>query len=159
MNRRDCEYARGSSAGRPAAYTNIPVAFCGPQRHGSADAPIVYANLKTVQSEEGVKSYHIAVFCAPASKFRWLYLYTNQKRDVFKDSHVQFFAMMGGVWREIVYDNMKYTKTRRILTPCIQTATICVCYLYPDSTVGKVRNKRYEGCNKKNSIFCCCCAH
>ncbi|MFA6662436.1 MAG: IS21 family transposase [Bacilli bacterium] len=56
---------------------------------------------------EGVKTYHMAVFCAPASKFRWLYLYTNQKKAVFMDSHVQFFEMMGGVWREIVYDNMK----------------------------------------------------
>ena len=63
---------------------------------------------------EGVKSYHMAVFCAPASKFRWLYLYTNQKRDVFMDSHVQFFAMMGGVWREIVYDNMKNVVTKFI---------------------------------------------
>lgn len=63
---------------------------------------------------EGVKSYHMAVFCAPASKFRWLYLYTNQKKDVFMDSHVQFFAMMGGVWREIVYDNMKNVVTKFI---------------------------------------------
>jgi len=63
---------------------------------------------------EGVKSYHMAVFCAPASKFRWLYLYTNQKKAVFMDSHVQFFAMMGGVWREIVYDNMKNVVTKFI---------------------------------------------
>jgi transposase len=63
---------------------------------------------------EGVKSYHMAVFCAPASKFRWLYLYTNQKKTVFMDSHVQFFEMMGGVWCEIVYDNMKNVVTKFI---------------------------------------------
>ena len=63
---------------------------------------------------EGVKSYHMAVFCAPASRFRWLYLYTNQKKTVFMDSHVQFFEMMGGVWREIVYDNMKNVVTKFI---------------------------------------------
>ena len=63
---------------------------------------------------DGVKSYHMAVFCAPASKFRWLYLYTNQKKAVFMDSHVQFFAMMGGSWREIVYDNMKNVVTKFI---------------------------------------------
>lgn len=63
---------------------------------------------------EGVKTYHMAVFCAPASRFRWLYLYTNQKKAVFMDSHVQFFAMMGGVWREIVYDNMKNVVTKFI---------------------------------------------
>lgn len=63
---------------------------------------------------EGVKSYHMAVFCAPASKFRWMYLYINQKKDVFMDSHVQFFSMVGGVWREIVYDNMKNVVTKFI---------------------------------------------
>jgi len=63
---------------------------------------------------EGVKSYHMAVFCSPASRFRWLYLYTNQKKTVFMDSHVQFFSMMGGVWREIVYDNMKNVVTKFI---------------------------------------------
>ena len=63
---------------------------------------------------EGVKSYHMAVFCAPASKFRWLYLYTNQKKTVFMDSHVQFFEMMGGVWCEVVYDNMKNVVTKFI---------------------------------------------
>lgn len=63
---------------------------------------------------EGVKTYHMAVFCAPASRFRWLYLYTNQKKTVFMDSHVQFFEMTGGVWREIVYDNMKNVVTKFI---------------------------------------------
>lgn len=55
----------------------------------------------------GVKTYHMAVFCAPASNFRWLYLYTNQKKEVFLDSHVRFFEMMGGAYWEVVYDNMK----------------------------------------------------
>ena len=48
---------------------------------------------------EGVRTYHMAVFCAPASGFRWLYLYTNQKKAVFMDSHVNFFDKMGGVWQ------------------------------------------------------------
>lgn len=56
---------------------------------------------------EGMRTYHMAVFCSPASGFRWLYLYTNQKKEVFLDSHVRFFEMMGGVYLEVVYDNMK----------------------------------------------------
>ncbi|MCL1847944.1 MAG: IS21 family transposase [Coriobacteriia bacterium] len=57
---------------------------------------------------DGIKgTYHMAVFGAPASKFRWAYLYDNQKKEVFLDSHVRFFAMVGGIWREVVYDNMK----------------------------------------------------
>ena len=56
---------------------------------------------------EGVKVYHMAVFSSPATGFRWLYLYTNQKKGVFMDSHVKFFEMIGGCYKEIVYDNMR----------------------------------------------------
>jgi len=63
---------------------------------------------------EGVKAYHMAVFASPAGSFRWLYLYTNQKKQVFMDSHVKFFEMMGGAHREIVYDNMRNVVTKFI---------------------------------------------
>jgi len=56
---------------------------------------------------EGIKTYHMAVVSSPGGGFRWLYLYTNQKKAVFMDSHVRFFEMMGGSYREIVYDNMR----------------------------------------------------
>jgi hypothetical protein len=56
---------------------------------------------------EGVKTYHMAVMSSPGGGFRWVYLYTNQKKAVFMDSHVRFFEMMGGCYREIVYDNMR----------------------------------------------------
>ena len=54
-----------------------------------------------------VKRYYIAVLSSPAANFRWCYLYDNCKKDVFLDSHVRFFEMIGGVWKEIVYDNMR----------------------------------------------------
>ena len=53
------------------------------------------------------KKYYIAVLSSPAGNFRWCYLYDNCKKDVFLDSHVKFFEMIGGIWKEIVYDNMK----------------------------------------------------
>lgn len=53
------------------------------------------------------KKYYIAVLSSPAGNFRWCYLYDNCKKDVFLDSHVRFFKMIGGVWKEIVYDNMR----------------------------------------------------
>ena len=56
---------------------------------------------------EGVKVYHMAVFSSPGGGWRWAYLYTNEKQGVFLDSHVKFFEMMGGCWREVVYDNMR----------------------------------------------------
>jgi transposase len=53
------------------------------------------------------KTCHMAVLSSPGGGFRWLYLYKNQKKAVFMDSHVRFFEMMGGSYFEIVYDNMR----------------------------------------------------
>ena len=54
-----------------------------------------------------VRKYYIAVLSSPAGNFRWCYLYDNCKKEVFMDSHVKFFEMIGGVWKEVVYDNMR----------------------------------------------------
>ena len=56
---------------------------------------------------EGLKTYQLAVFCAPASNFRWCFLYDNQKQPAFLDAHVKFFDLVGGVWDEVFYDNMR----------------------------------------------------
>lgn len=53
------------------------------------------------------EKFHIAVLSSPKSNFRWAYLYKNQKKDVFLDSQVKFFDMVGGVYDEVVYDNMR----------------------------------------------------
>ena len=58
--------------------------------------------------------YHMALFTSSAGKYRWLKLYTNQKKPVFMDSHVRFFEYVGGCWREVVYDNMKNVVTKFI---------------------------------------------
>ena len=63
---------------------------------------------------EGIKTYHMAVMSSPGGSYRWGYLYTNQKKAVFMDSHVRFFEMMGGCHREIVYDNMRNVVTKFI---------------------------------------------
>ncbi len=52
-------------------------------------------------------TYHLAVLSSPGGNFRWAYLYKNQKQDIFMDSHVQFFEMVKGVYKEVVYDNMR----------------------------------------------------
>jgi hypothetical protein len=49
----------------------------------------------------------LAVIASAGGKFRWLRLYTNQKKGVFMDSHVRFFEYVGGTYLEVVYDNMK----------------------------------------------------
>ena len=54
-----------------------------------------------------VKKYYLAVLSSPGAKFRWCYLYNNSGKEVFMDSHVKFFSMIGGVYKEVVYDNMR----------------------------------------------------
>ena len=54
-----------------------------------------------------LKRYYMAVLSSPSGNFRWCYLYDNCKKAVFLDSHVRFFKMISGVWREVVYDNMR----------------------------------------------------
>jgi transposase len=61
-----------------------------------------------------VGKYYLAVLSSPAADFRWAYLYTNQKKDVFLDSHVRFFEMAGGCYEETVYDNMRNVVSRFI---------------------------------------------
>jgi len=56
--------------------------------------------------EEKIK-YYLAVLSSPASNFRWCYLYRNQKKESFLNAHVEFFEMVKGVYKEVVYDNMK----------------------------------------------------
>lgn len=53
------------------------------------------------------EKYSLAVLSAPASNFKWAYLYTNQKMEVFLDSQIRFFEMLGGCFKEGVYDNMR----------------------------------------------------
>lgn len=72
-----------------------------------------FGEVKLIIADKSMKLY-MAVFSSPGSNFRWCYLYTNQKKPVFMDSHVQFFEMVGGVYREAVYDNMKNVVARFI---------------------------------------------
>jgi len=72
-----------------------------------------FGEVKLVIGDE-VGKYYLAVLSSPASNFRWCYLYLNQTKDVFLDAHVKFFEMIQGVYREVVYDNMKNVVTKFI---------------------------------------------
>jgi transposase len=72
-----------------------------------------FGEVKLVFGNE-VSKYYMAVLSSPASNYRWCYLYKRQTKDVFLDAHVKFFEMMKGVYREVVYDNMKNVVSRFI---------------------------------------------
>jgi transposase len=57
---------------------------------------------------------YLAAVCAPASRFKWAWLYTDQSKDSFLDSHVRLFDLVGGIWKECVYDNMRNVVSRFI---------------------------------------------
>ena len=65
-----------------------------------------FGEVRLIIDGRNIKGY-LAVLVCPASGFRWAYLYRNAKMDVFLDSHVRFFEMLGGSFKEGVYDNMK----------------------------------------------------
>lgn len=60
-----------------------------------------------------VGKYYLAILSSPKSNFRWAYLYKTQTKDVFLDSQVRFFDMIG-VFKEVVYDNMRNVVTKFI---------------------------------------------
>ena len=72
-----------------------------------------FGEVKLVIDNE-IGKYYMAVLSSPASSLRWCYLYKNQTKDVFLDAHIKFFEMMQGVYREVVYDNMRNVVTRFI---------------------------------------------
>ena len=72
-----------------------------------------FGEVKLQINNEITKGF-IAVLTAPASGFRWAYLYHNSKMDVFLDSQVRFFEMLKGSFKEGVYDNMRNVVTKFI---------------------------------------------
>ena len=65
-----------------------------------------FGEVKLIIDGKETKGF-LAVLTANASGFRWAYLYHNSKMEVFLDSQVRFFEMLGGCFKEGVYDNMR----------------------------------------------------
>jgi transposase len=54
-----------------------------------------------------VTHFYLAVLSSPASNFRQAYLYDNAGKKTFEDAHIRFFDEIGGIYKEVVYDNMR----------------------------------------------------
>lgn len=72
-----------------------------------------FGEVKLVIDHKRVRGY-LAVLTCPASGFRWAYLYRDSKMAVFLDSQTRFFEMLGGSFKEGVYDNMRNVVKRFI---------------------------------------------
>ncbi len=53
------------------------------------------------------RKFQLAVFTSGYSNYRYSFLYERQDTLAFMESHVAFFSFTGGVYREMVYDNMR----------------------------------------------------
>lgn len=49
----------------------------------------------------------LAVFTSAYSNYRYAFIYHRQDTLSFMESHVRFFEITGGIFREMVYDNMR----------------------------------------------------
>jgi transposase len=53
------------------------------------------------------RKFQMAVFTSSYSNYRYAVLYERQDTLAFMESHVSFFSYVGGVYSEMVYDNMR----------------------------------------------------
>jgi transposase len=54
-----------------------------------------------------LKTFQLAVFASAFGNYRYAKLFPKQKTECFIEAHVVFFEHLGGVYRTLVYDNMK----------------------------------------------------
>ena len=53
------------------------------------------------------KRYYLAVFTSAFSNYRYAMIFQHQDSLAFKEAHICFFEHIGGVYQQIVYDNMR----------------------------------------------------
>ncbi|MGH7239833.1 MAG: sigma factor-like helix-turn-helix DNA-binding protein, partial [Candidatus Saccharimonadales bacterium] len=53
------------------------------------------------------RRYYLAVFTSAYSNYRYAILFERQHSLAYREAHIIFFAHVGGVWRQMTYDNMR----------------------------------------------------
>jgi predicted DNA-binding protein YlxM (UPF0122 family) len=53
------------------------------------------------------KRYYLAVFTSAFSNYRYALLFKHQDSLAFKEAHICFYEHIGGVYQQMVYDNMR----------------------------------------------------
>lgn len=74
----------------------------------------------------------MSVFTTAYGNYRYADLYCNQKTESFLDTHTNFFEEVGGIHKEIVYDNTRVVVARfvgrSIKEPADELLKISACY-------------------------------
>lgn len=58
------------------------------------------------------RRYYLAVFTSAFSNYRYVQLFQRQDTLAFKEAHINFFEHIGGVYHQMVYDNMRVAVAR-----------------------------------------------
>ena len=58
------------------------------------------------------RRYYLAVFTSAFSNYRYAMLFQHQDSLAFKEAHIRFFEHIGGVYHQMVYDNMRVAIAR-----------------------------------------------
>jgi transposase len=69
-----------------------------------------------------LKNLPMAVFTTAQGNYRYARLFVKQDTSSFQQAHALFFAHVGGVYRELVYDNMRVA-VKRFVGPSEKEAT------------------------------------
>lgn len=59
-----------------------------------------------------LRKYQLAVFTHAYSNYRYAILYNRQDKLCFADSHMRYFTHIGGIVKQMVYDNMRVAVKR-----------------------------------------------
>ncbi|WP_436663501.1 IS21 family transposase [Alicyclobacillus acidoterrestris] len=54
-----------------------------------------------------MQKFQMAVFASAYGNYRFAWLFNKQKSECFQEVHVKFFEHIGGVYQQMVYDNMR----------------------------------------------------
>lgn len=91
--------------------------------------------------------YQLAVFTSAHSNYRYAYLFHKQDMLSFQTAHVNFFTHIGGVYQELVYDNMKVAvrkfvgRTQKEATTGLLSLSIYYQFNFRFCNVGKGNEK------------------
>lgn len=76
------------------------------------------------------QTFQMAVFTSAYGNYRFAYLFTKQTTECFQEAHALFFQHIGGVYRTMVYDNMKVAVKRFVGTEKEPTLGLLQLSLY-----------------------------
>lgn len=59
-----------------------------------------------------MQKFQMAVFASAYGNYRFAWLFSTQKSEYFQEAHAKFFSHIGGVYQQMVYDNMRVAVKR-----------------------------------------------